>query len=131
MNQALADGRDAALLYRKWMVNSDASRDPQAWVLTPESSIAIARAIVGAPDCYSAGRAAALTAVRLIREAHGSGLQVLSPREVPYLDRMHKTLEAMPLSEIEFIGEMMEKVDTTKFVAADYELGIQNILKYH
>ena len=43
MNEALADGRDAALLYRKWMVSSDASRDPQAYVLTPESAIAIAQ----------------------------------------------------------------------------------------
>jgi len=122
MNQALADGRDAALLYRKWMVNSDASRDPQAWVLKPESSIAIARAIVAAPDYYSAGRAAALTAIGLIREAHASGRLALSPRETPYLDRMRKTLEALPSSEAEFIGEMMSEVDTAKFVAADYDL---------
>ena len=122
MNQALADGRDAALLYRKWMVQSDAFRDPQAWVLTPESSIAIAQAITSAPDYYSAGRAAGLTAIRLIREAHACGQLTLIPREVPYLDRMQKTLEAMPSSEMEFIGEMMGEVDTTKFVAADYDL---------
>ncbi len=122
MNQALSEGRDSALLYRKWMINSDAGRDPQAWVLTPESSIAIAQAIVGAPDYYSAGRAAALTAVRLIREAHADGQLALPPREVPYLDRMRKTLEAMPSTETEFISEMMGEVDTTKFVAADYDL---------
>ena len=66
MNQALADGRQAALLYQKWMVNSDASRDPQAWVLSPESAIAIAQSIVTAPGPYAAGKAAALTAVRLL-----------------------------------------------------------------
>src|SRR5208282_3893738 len=68
MNAALADGRDAALQYRKWMIDSDAVLDPQAYVLTPESSIAIAKAIVAAPDYYSAGKAAALTAIHLLRD---------------------------------------------------------------
>src|SRR5208283_2015025 len=40
MNAALADGRDAALLYRKWMIDSDAALDPQAYILTPENSVA-------------------------------------------------------------------------------------------
>jgi methanol---5-hydroxybenzimidazolylcobamide Co-methyltransferase len=122
MNQALADGRDAALLYRKWMVNSDAGLDPQACVLTPESAIAIAEAIVRAPTPLEAGRAAALTAVRLIREAHRDARLKLHPRELPWLDRIQKATEAIPSNETEFIGEMMAEVDTTKFVAADYEL---------
>ena len=69
MNQALADGRDGALLYQKWLVDSDAPLDPQAYVLKPESAIAIAQAIVNAPTPVAAGRDAALTAVRLLREA--------------------------------------------------------------
>ena len=90
MNEALADGRDAALLYRKWMVSSDASRDPQAYVLTPDSAIAIAQAIVSAPTAYDAGKAAALTAVRLLRDAHRDGALKILPREVPWLDRLQK-----------------------------------------
>ncbi|MGO8930818.1 MAG: methyltransferase MtaB domain-containing protein [Limisphaerales bacterium] len=123
MNEALADGRDAALLYRKWMVSSDASRDPQAYVLTPESAVAIAQAIVSAPSAYDAGKAAALTALRLIRNAHRDGALKIHPREVPWLDRLQQTVEALPAKEPEFIDEMMAEVDTTKFVAADYELG--------
>jgi methanol--5-hydroxybenzimidazolylcobamide Co-methyltransferase len=123
MNEALADGRDAALLYRKWMVASDASRDPQAYVLMPESSVAIAQAIISAPSAYDAGKAAALTALRLIREAHRDGALNLIPREVPWLDRLQQTVEALPAKESEFIDEMMGEVDTTKFVARDYEIG--------
>jgi methanol--5-hydroxybenzimidazolylcobamide Co-methyltransferase len=123
MNEALADGRDAALLYRKWMVSSDASRDPQAYVLTPESAIAIAQAIVSAPTTYDAGKAAALTAVRLLRDAHRDGALKLHPREVPWLDRLQKAVETLPANETEFISEMMAEVDTTKFVAADYGIG--------
>ena len=123
MNQALADGRDAALLYRKWMIGSDAHLDPQAYILSPASAIAIAQAIVNAPTPYHAGKAAALTALRLIREAHRDGALKLLPREVPWLVRLQETLENLPASEAEFIDEMMGQVDTSKFVAADYGLG--------
>jgi len=123
MNEALADGREAALLYRKWLVNSDASRDPQAFLLSPESAVALARAIVRAPDPYTAGKAAALTALGLLRDAHQAGALRLSPREVPYLDRLQRTVEAMPATESEFIAAMMAEVDTTRFVAADYGIG--------
>jgi methanol--5-hydroxybenzimidazolylcobamide Co-methyltransferase len=123
MNEALAEGRDAALLYRKWLVNSDAHRDPQAFILSPESAIAIAQAIVSAPTAYDAGKAAALAALRLMREGHQGGALKLGPREVPYLDRLQRTVEALPAKEAEFIDAMMGEVDTTKFVAADYEIG--------
>ncbi len=122
MNQALADGRDAALLYRKWLVNSDAGLDPQAYVLTPESVFAIAEAIVKAPNPVAAGKAAALTAVRLLREAKQEGRLKIHPREIPWLDRIQKAVETVPASESEFISEMMGVVDTTKFVAGDYDL---------
>ncbi len=122
MNQALADGRDAALQYRKWLVASDAALDPQAYVLTPESAVAIARVIVDAPNHYAAGQAAGLTAVKLLRDAHRNGQVKLLKRELPWLERMQKTLESLPAAENQFIDEMMGVVDTSKFVAADYEL---------
>ncbi len=122
MNEALADGPEAALQYRRWMTRSDAGRDPQAWILTPESVLALAQVIVDAPSAYHAGQAAALTALRLLREAHDDGALRLPPREVPWLDRLRKTVEALPDEEPRFIEEMLAEVDTTTFVAADYEL---------
>ena len=122
MNQALADGPEAALLFRKWMVRSDAALDPQALVLTPENAIAIARAIVQAPTRLDAGKAAALTAVRLLREAHQEGRLKIQARELPWLERIQKSVETIPDNESEFIGQMMGTVDTTKFVQKDYDL---------
>ena len=122
MNQALADGSAAALQYRKWMVDSDAALDPQAYVLKPESVIAIAHAIVKAPTPLAAGRDAALTAVRMLREAQKEGRLKIHSRELSWLDRIQKTVETIPDNQSEFIGEMMGCVDTTKFVAADYDL---------
>jgi len=123
MNQALADGREAALLFRKWLVASDAHRDPQAFVLTPENAVAIAQAIVSAPNHYQAGRDAGLTALDLIHRGYKDGALKLPPREVPWLDRLRHNLENLPASETEFIGEMMGQVDTSRFIAADYGLG--------
>ena len=122
MNLALADGRDAALLYRKWMVNSDAALDPQAYVLTPENCIAIAQAIVAAPDDYTAGKAAALTAIRLLREGLAEGRVRIIARELPWLDTMQDAVESLPAKEGDFISQMMPLVDTAKFVAKDYDL---------
>jgi methanol--5-hydroxybenzimidazolylcobamide Co-methyltransferase len=123
MNEALAEGPEAALLYRKWMVASDVHRDPQALVLAPESAIAIAQAIVGAPTHYAAGKAAGLTALRLIRDAHHDNRLKIPPREIPWLGRIQTSLESLPDDESQFIDLMMAHVDTTRFRAAEYDLG--------
>ena len=39
------------------------------------------------------------------------------------LDRMQRVLEELPDQEEAFITQMMGEVDTTRFVAADYEVG--------
>ncbi len=122
MNRALADGWNAAMLYRKWLVDSHALLDPQAYGLTPESAIAIASAIVKAQTPLAAGREAALTAVRLLQDAQKDSRLKIHPRELSWLDPIQKTVETIPDDEAEFIGEMMGCVDTTRFVAADYDL---------
>jgi hypothetical protein len=78
--------------------------------------------MVSAPTPVAAGKAAALTAIHLLCEAHGEGCLKIHPREVPWLDRLQKSVETIPSNEAEFIGEMMGVVDTAKFVAADYGL---------
>ena len=122
MNQASADGSAAAAMYQKWMVRSDSALDPQAYILSPQSAIAIAAAIVSAPNAYQAGRAAALTAVRLMREGHAAGLLRIAPRELPWLDTIQDGVESLPDNESAFIEQMMASVDQSKFVAADYGL---------
>ena len=122
MNQALSEGKEAAMMLRRWMVKSDAALDPQAYVLTPASVIEIAQAIVTAPTAYAAGKAAALTAVRLIRQGHAAGCLKLSARETPWLDIIQNAVEEMPDNEAAFISHMMATVDTSRFVAKDYDL---------
>jgi methanol--5-hydroxybenzimidazolylcobamide Co-methyltransferase len=122
MNQSLAEGRDAARTLQRWMVNSDARLDPQAYVLTPHASVEIARAIVTQPDAYNAGKAAALTAVSLLREGYADNRLKLSDRELPWLDTIQDAVEALPDSEGKFCEQMLAVVDTGKFQLAEYEL---------
>ena len=99
MNRALAEGKAAALTLRRWLVESDAGLDPQAWVLTPESVIAIARAIVDAPDHYQAGVAAARCAIDLLRAGHAAGSLKIARRELGFLDSMTAQLDELPSDE--------------------------------
>ena len=122
MNQALKDGQAAALTLRKWLVESDAALDPQAYVLTPESTIAIAQAIVSAPDYYQAGKAAGLAAVRLLCEGQKNGKVKIPQREQSWLPMLQAALDELPDSQEAFIRQQMGQVDTSKFVAADYLL---------
>jgi methanol--5-hydroxybenzimidazolylcobamide Co-methyltransferase len=122
MNEALADGRDAALQYRSWMVRSDARLDPQAFVLTPENAIAIAHSIVSAPDHYAAGRAAALTAIRLLRDGEKAGAVRIAEREQPWLDTMEDAVAELPDAESAFIEQMMPLLDTSTFIPGEYDL---------
>lgn len=121
-NEALRDGRDGAAALQRWMVRSDAPLDPQAWVLRPESVVAVAREIVAAKSDYEAGRRAALCAVSLLQSAWEAGELRIPDREVPYLAMIQADLESMPDSEDAFIAACMDEVDRGKFVPADYDL---------
>jgi methanol--5-hydroxybenzimidazolylcobamide Co-methyltransferase len=122
MNQASSEGKAAALTLQRWMIDSDAALDPQAFILTPENSIALAKAIVGADSRYHAGKAVALEAVRLMKEAQKAGKLKIVPRELPWLDRIEGTVSDLPQDEDEFISDMMEVADASKYHPAEYGL---------
>lgn len=122
MNTASKRGPESALALRDLMVDSDAGLDPQAWVLRPDSVIAISKAIVAAPNHYSAGIAAANTAIDLIRGAHDSGALAIAEREVEWLDTMAGSLADLPSDESAFIDTMLAEVDTTRFRLEEYGL---------
>jgi methanol---5-hydroxybenzimidazolylcobamide Co-methyltransferase len=120
MNQASCCGHHDALRLRDWLVASDASYDPQAFILAPVNCIKIARSMVAAPNHYQAGIAAARTCIELLRAAVASKELSLPDRETDWLDRIEEELDDLPENEGDFIDEMMNEVDTTKFRPADY-----------
>jgi len=122
MNQALADGRPAARQLQKWLVNSDAALDPQAFILTPANAIAFADAIVKSDSHYHAGINVALKTIEVLRNGQKQGQVTIQPRDLAYLDIMQDALTSMPADEDRFIEQMMQETETDKFIPADYQL---------
>lgn len=120
MNRALGESRASALALRRWLVDSDAALDPQAWILTPDNVIAISRAIVDAPSYYQAGIAAARCAVTLLRSAHAVGRLKIMSREIGVLESMLAQLDDLPIDEAEFIAQQKARADTSRYLPAEY-----------
>ena len=122
MNQAIEDGDDSALRLQRWLVESDAALDPQAFVIAPVNAIAIADAIVESDSHYEAGRAAARTAIGLMRAAYERGNLAVDNNEAGWFDLMENALDSLPEDENEFIDQQMAVVARDKFVPEDYDL---------
>lgn len=121
-NTARAESEDSARDLQRWMVESDAHLDPQAYVLRPDVAIEISRAIVAETTPYRAGIAAARSALSQMTAAHQDGRLRITERELPWLDMMDATLDGMPDDEDALIAQLMPELDTTKFIAKDYGL---------
>lgn len=122
MNQASLEGPESALALQRWLVNSDAHLDPQAFILTPYSSIEIAKAIVASDSHYHAGINAARTAIDLMENANRGGLLRIAPNESHWLAHLRETLDELPESEDEFISQQLALADPSKFLPAEYGL---------
>ena len=57
-----------------------------------------------------------------MKEAHQAGKLKIAPRELPWLDRMEEAVTDLPEDEDEFISDMMEVVDASKYRPAEYGL---------
>jgi methanol--5-hydroxybenzimidazolylcobamide Co-methyltransferase len=124
MNQARASGKEGARMLQRWLVESDQALDPQAFILSPESSVALARVIVSSDSHYHAGLAVARKAIELMRDAHADGKLRIAENEADWLDNMTDALDDLPADEEQFIAGQLTTVDRTKFLPAEYGLSV-------
>ena len=122
MNRAVASGREGASTLQRWMVESDESLDPQAYIISPESSIELARAIVDSDSHYHAGLAVARRAIELMRDAHAAGKLRIANNEIDWLDNMMDEVDDLPEDEEQFISNQLAVADSSKFIPAEYDL---------
>ncbi|MEK6572303.1 MAG: methyltransferase MtaB domain-containing protein [Bacteroidota bacterium] len=106
-NQALKTGDERTL--QRHLVDSDAYTSPQALVLTPESTIRIAGAIVSSENDYVRTAEAARASWKIINEAVGGGQLGLSTAERRWMERMRQELDGLRDDERSFIALMSEK----------------------
>jgi len=122
MNTARSHGRASALQLQSWLVESDVATDPQAFIISPESSVELARAIVSCDSHYHAGVAVARKAVDLLRTAHDQGRVRIAEHETVWFDTMQDALDELPENESEFIDGQLALADRTRFLPAEYGL---------
>jgi methanol--5-hydroxybenzimidazolylcobamide Co-methyltransferase len=122
MNCALESGPQGARTLQGWLVESDRALDPQAFVISPECSIEIARAIVRSESHYCAGISAARCAIEQMRVASRSGRLRIAENEHSWLDTLSEALDELPETEEAFIHEQMALADPSKFLPEEYGL---------
>ncbi len=122
LNQASLDGRDGALLLRKWLENSDALLDPQAYILKAEIVLSIAARIVEQPTPYLQTRAALIAAIDALTKGVHSGELVLSAVELHWLNRLESQAMLLTEDEEKFTAQMVEKFKDSPYIASEYGL---------
>jgi methanol--5-hydroxybenzimidazolylcobamide Co-methyltransferase len=122
MNTARSHGKEAARQLQAWLIESDVATDPQAFIISPESAVALARVIVASDSHFHAGAAVARKAVEMLRRAHAQGKLRIVPNELPWFDTMQDTLDQLPESESEFIAQQLARADRSRFLPEEYGL---------
>jgi methanol--5-hydroxybenzimidazolylcobamide Co-methyltransferase len=118
-NQAIEKG--TAGMYQELLVDSDITLSPQALVLSPESTIRIASAIVAEKTPYHRTIAAAREAFRIIKDALAAGRLLVNQRESKWADKIAKALDGLPAEEDVLTGQMVDQYSHL-FSPASYDL---------
>jgi methanol---5-hydroxybenzimidazolylcobamide Co-methyltransferase len=106
-NQALETKTEN--VYQNLLVSSDIHLSPQAYVLSPESTIRIASAVVRETGHYAQTLAAAREAALLLRDGVQRKELQLNSRETEWLERITRELNALPAYEQQMIATMVER----------------------
>lgn len=107
MNTASQAGH--ARILRDLHVQSDAPRSPQAFVLSPEATIRIAKALVAAKDDYARTRSAIRVALDLLKEGAADGAFKIGVREQKWLDKVEAAEATLPDSVDKLIDETRDR----------------------
>jgi methanol--5-hydroxybenzimidazolylcobamide Co-methyltransferase len=91
LNRSIEEGTQNLL--KKLFVKSDKFKNVQAFVISPEISVEIAKSIIGHEDDFLRVRAAGLRAVDLIKNAVNEGNLMLNNRELDWLERIQLEME--------------------------------------
>jgi methanol--5-hydroxybenzimidazolylcobamide Co-methyltransferase len=117
MNEAAHRGEAARL--RDWLVASDAALSPHAFIITPQTSFTLAKAIRSQSSHLDRARAVAQRALEILRTASDEGQLVLEDRERPWFDLLQGQLDTVPTTE-EALFEQLEAKRSGLFDPREY-----------
>lgn len=104
-----AQRRGTARELRDLHVASDAGLSAQAALLTPDATIALARAITAEPDPYRRTVAAARTGIDLLQRCVSEKTLVLPVRDQRWFDRLRAAFEQLPEDGDELVRATRER----------------------
>ena len=123
MDVAYSHSHDDALRLRDWLAESDAAKDPQAFVLRPDIVLEISRKIVEKDTPYERTVAAAIAAIEAMEKGRKESELTIKENELIWLERLTEAVQNMPENENELIAEMLERQDIKdKFRPEEYGL---------
>jgi methanol--5-hydroxybenzimidazolylcobamide Co-methyltransferase len=122
MNTASGHGTASARQLQQWLVESDVATDPQAFILSPGSSVKLAQTIVQSDSHYHAGVSVARKAIELMSDAYRAGALHVEPNEIVWFGKMQDDLDQLPDCEEEFIGQQLSRCDRSRFLPREYDL---------
>ena len=120
MNVASTSG--GARTLRDWFVASDDALDPQAYILRPDVVVELSRRIIEEPTPYLRTRRAGLETLAVLRSAQDMGEIQLPRVEQRWLDRLSKSMDAIPEDEAELTAEVLPTLDLSKVRLDQYLL---------
>ena len=121
MNTAKSRSLDEARLLRDWLVESDAARDPQAYILRPDVVLRLSQKIMEEESAYRRTVRAVREAIGELKEGHRAGALRLAVREVRWLERLEKEAAILPEDEERFLEEILKTPAAEKFMLQEYE----------
>ena len=121
MEAASKTSADARRL-RDWLVASDSSTDPQAYVLRPDVVLDISRNIIHEQSPYLRTVASIRAAIEVINDADSNGELNLSKREKVWLDKLKLQADEFPQEEERFIDSMRPHIDPSRCHLEEYGL---------
>jgi methanol--5-hydroxybenzimidazolylcobamide Co-methyltransferase len=121
MDTARAKGFDLEM--RNIMIESDASKDVMAYILTPEVVINISKEIIKSDDPFIQTKIACQAAIKELREGIAAGKVACPDRDAAYLDIMEDQIGDIPDDPAKFYDEIKDDLDDTKYRPEEYLLG--------
>jgi methanol--5-hydroxybenzimidazolylcobamide Co-methyltransferase len=120
MNTAAAEGRESIRDLQRWLVESDARFDPQAFVLRPDIVIALSRDLIKHSDPLDQTRFALEQTLTILRQAHQDDILELPPIEQRWLDILSTQLETVPEEEEALEAAVQSRYGAGVYLSEDY-----------
>jgi len=122
MNTAAQGGQEHARLLRDWLVDSDSSLDPQAYVLRPDVALKLSGEIIKGESHYARTKIAGLAAVEELKKAAAARQVMIDDKELKWLDKIESHLIKASDNEEQFVKQMTDACKSEKFNPSKYDM---------